>query len=64
MVYKIDHTLDNLHKVIGRTQAGVVFGQVSSLNLSENGQVMVMASDSGELMSYDLRDTIKTASDE
>lgn len=63
LVYRLD-VLECSSKVVCRTQAGLVFGQVASCSLSENGQVMLAASNSGELMSFDLRDCVKTASDE
>lgn len=63
LVYRLD-LLECLSKVMCRTQAGLIYGQVATCSLSENGQVMVATSNSGELMSFDLRDCVKTASDE
>jgi len=68
LVYKVDSAEVSPgvegHKAICRTQAGTIFGQVCGLNLTENGQVMMATSNSGELMSFDLRDSIRHAAEE
>jgi hypothetical protein len=49
--------------VIGKTKGGIVFGQVSSVCLTDNGFTMIVSSDSGELSSYDLKEAIKESAE-
>lgn len=62
LVYKVVGTDEA--KVVCKTKAGVVFGKVSGINLTENGQVMALTSNSGELMNFDMRECIKSSADE
>ena len=63
LVYKVTKDGEDC-SVICKSKVGMVFGKVSGINLTDNGQVMMLASSSGELMSYDMRECIKATADE
>jgi hypothetical protein len=60
IVYKVDN-MDA--KIIAKTKSGMAFGAVSSLCLTDNGFTMVVSTESGELMSFDLKEAIKERAD-
>lgn len=45
----------NQSNLIGKTQSGLVYGGVTSLAISEVTQTVLVASESGEIMSFDLK---------
>lgn len=45
--------------MISKTKGGVIFGAVTGLSLSENGQTMIVSSESGEIISFNLSLAIK-----
>lgn len=59
-VYKVDHQ-DN--RVICKTKSGMAYGAVASLCITDNGFTMIVSSESGEVMSYDLKEAIKEKAD-
>lgn len=59
-VYKVDN---NDSKAICKTKSGMVYGAVSSLCITDNGFTMIVSSESGEVMSYDLKEAIKEKAD-
>ena len=56
MVYRVD---SQETKLLSKTKGGLIFGAVSSLTIMDNGTNMIVASESGELLSFDLISTIK-----
>jgi len=60
VVYKVDN-MDA--KIIAKTKSGMVFGAVTSLCVTDNGFTMIVSSESGEVMSYDLKESIKERAD-
>jgi len=60
LVYKVDN-MDN--KIISKTKSGMVYGSVASLSITDNGFTMIVSSESGEIMSYDLKESIKERAD-
>lgn len=60
LLYKIEN---NEQKMICKTKAGMLYGECSSLCLSDDGTVMITASESGELSRYDLKEVIKERAD-
>lgn len=60
VVYKVDNSDA---KIISKTKSGMAYGAVSSLCLTDNGFTMVVSTESGEVMSYDLKESIKERAD-
>ena len=60
IVYKVDNSDA---KIISKTKSGMAYGAVSSLCLTDNGFTMVVSTESGEVMSYDLKESIKERAD-
>lgn len=58
IVYKIDNT--QADKVVCKTKFGMSFGKITSLNVTDNGFTLIVASEAGEIMSYDLKEPIKS----
>lgn len=56
LVYRVD---SQETKLLSKTKGGLIFGAVASLSIMENGTNMVVSSESGELLSFDLISTIK-----
>ena len=60
LVYRVD---SQETKLLSKTKGGLIFGAVASLSIMENGTSMVVSSESGELLSFDLISTIKDRQD-
>jgi hypothetical protein len=41
----------------------MAFGQIASLCITDNGFTMIVSTESGEIMSYDLKEAIKERAD-
>lgn len=50
---------NNESKLIGKSQSGLVFGGVTSVAISEVTQTVLAASESGEIMSFDLNSVME-----
>ncbi len=61
LVYKVDNSAES--KIICKTKSGMAFGQIASLCITDNGFTMIVSTESGEIMSYDLKEAIKERAD-
>ena len=50
---------NNESKLIGKSQSGLVFGGVTSVAISEVTQTVLAASESGEIISFDLNSVME-----
>ena len=57
-VHKVDDENPN-PKLLTKTKYGMAFGAVTSVCLKSDGTTLLVGSESGEIMSYDLKDTIR-----
>jgi hypothetical protein len=53
LVYHVDEIHDE-PQLAGKTKAGLMFGEVSSLSVQDDGNMMIASSNSGEIVSFSL----------
>lgn len=51
LIYRLD---SNEAKLLLKTKSGVVYGEVTALNIQDNGQNFVVGSSTGEILSFQL----------
>lgn len=54
LVYHVEQKEKHFSNLIAKTKAGIVFGEVSGLSAQEDGNLIMAASSTGELASFQL----------
>ena len=54
LVYHIEMKEKHFSNLVAKTKAGVMFGEVSGLSVQEDGNLIIAATSTGELVSFQM----------